>query len=88
MRCDECKTEPLTPGHFCECCGRKLSLQERRALEERPVLEEPERPVLENSWVEPARPPQPVASTDPRAGMQLTPELYVEPVADLRAGSG
>ena len=39
-----------------------------------------ERPVLENSWVEPARPPQPAASTDPRAGMQLTPELYVEPV--------
>ena len=39
-----------------------------------------ERPVLQNSWVEPARPPQPVANTDPRAGMQLTPELYVEPV--------
>jgi hypothetical protein len=78
VRCDECKTEPLTPGHFCECCGRKLSLQERRVLEERPVPEE--RPVIENSWVEPARPPQPVASTDPRAGMQLTPELYVEPV--------
>ena len=31
--CDECKIEPLTPGHYCECCGRKLSLQERRALE-------------------------------------------------------
>jgi protein TonB len=33
VRCEECKTDPLTPGHFCECCGRKLSLQERRALE-------------------------------------------------------
>ena len=48
-------------------------------LEERAVIEE--RPVLENSWVEPARPPQPVVSTDPRAGMQLIPELYVEPGA-------
>ena len=26
VRCVECETEPLTPGHFCECCGRKLSL--------------------------------------------------------------
>jgi nicotinate-nucleotide--dimethylbenzimidazole phosphoribosyltransferase len=25
--------EPVTPGHFCECCGRKLSLQERKALD-------------------------------------------------------
>jgi periplasmic protein TonB len=33
VRCDECQTEPVTPGHYCECCGRKLSLQERRALE-------------------------------------------------------
>ena len=28
MRCVECETDPLTPGHYCECCGRKLSLQE------------------------------------------------------------
>ena len=33
MKCVECETEPLTPGHYCECCGRKLSLQERRALD-------------------------------------------------------
>lgn len=33
MNCVECQTEPLTPGHYCPCCGRKLSLQERRALE-------------------------------------------------------
>ena len=33
MNCAECQTEPLTPGHYCPCCGRKLSLQERRAAE-------------------------------------------------------
>ena len=33
MRCCECVIEPVTPGHFCECCGRKLSLQERKALD-------------------------------------------------------
>lgn len=33
MRCIECVTEPITPGHFCECCGRKLSLEERKGLE-------------------------------------------------------
>ena len=33
VNCAECQKEPLTPGHFCPCCGRKLSLQERRALE-------------------------------------------------------
>jgi len=33
VRCDECKTDPVTPGHYCECCGRKLSVQERKALE-------------------------------------------------------
>ena len=30
--CDDCKTEPLTPGHYCECCGRLLSLHERKPL--------------------------------------------------------
>ena len=29
MNCADCETEPLTPGHYCPCCGRKLSLQER-----------------------------------------------------------
>lgn len=33
MNCAECQTDPLTPGHYCPCCGRKLSLQELRAVE-------------------------------------------------------
>ena len=33
MNCAECQTEPLTPGHYCPCCGRQLSLQERRAVD-------------------------------------------------------
>ena len=37
MRCAECVTDPLTPGHYCECCGRKLSLEERGALKTAPV---------------------------------------------------
>ena len=37
MRCVECQTDPLTPGHYCECCGRKLSVQERGGLETAPV---------------------------------------------------
>ena len=28
MRCVECETDPLTPAHYCECCGRKLSVKE------------------------------------------------------------
>jgi len=32
VRCIECQTEPLTPGHYCECCGHKLSPQERKAF--------------------------------------------------------
>ena len=71
MRCDECKTDPLTPGHYCECCGRKLSLQERKAPE--------------TSWVEPA--PVVAAPTgghrgDRLVGVHLTPEPYVDPVPD------
>src|SRR3954451_25113472 len=41
VRCVECETDPLTPGHFCECCGRKLSLQERAAREATPALAAP-----------------------------------------------
>jgi protein TonB len=33
VNCAECQTDPLTPGHYCPCCGRKLSLQEQRAVE-------------------------------------------------------
>lgn len=29
MRCVECETDPKTPAHYCECCGRKLSRQEK-----------------------------------------------------------
>jgi hypothetical protein len=44
VRCVECETDPLTPGHYCECCGRKLSLEERRRLETPPVTVEAEQP--------------------------------------------
>jgi hypothetical protein len=33
VNCAECQTDPLTPGHYCPCCGRKLSLEEQRALD-------------------------------------------------------
>ena len=42
MDCVECQTEPLTPRHYCQCCGRKLSLEERRASETAPVTIEAE----------------------------------------------
>jgi periplasmic protein TonB len=38
VRCAECQTYPLTPGHYCECCGRKLSLEERKAQETAPIV--------------------------------------------------
>ena len=28
MRCVGCHADLLTPEHYCECCGRKLSLEE------------------------------------------------------------
>ena len=46
MRCVDCEPEPLTPGHFCECCGRKLSVAERTTLEANPA---PAPPVVEAS---------------------------------------
>jgi protein TonB len=30
--CVECETNPITPGHFCECCGRKLSEAEKAKI--------------------------------------------------------
>jgi hypothetical protein len=39
VRCVECRTDPETPGHYCECCGRKLSVQER-AVETAPITVE------------------------------------------------
>ena len=79
MRCDECKTEPLTPGHFCECCGRKLSLQERKALDENQLLETSEE-ASQTSWGEPA----PVLTqahgrADRLVGVHFAPEPYVGP---------
>ena len=38
MNCAECQTDPLTPEHYCPCCGRKLSLQERRIKESAPPV--------------------------------------------------
>lgn len=84
MRCDECKIEPVTPGHFCECCGRKLSLQERKALDEQKVVVE-NKPA-ETSWGEPApvlAKAQPGQRPDGCVGVHLAPELYVEPVEDV-----
>ena len=84
MRCDECKIEPVTPGHFCECCGRKLSLQERKALDEHKVVVE-NKPA-ETSWGEPApvlAKAQPGQRPDGCVGVHLAPELYVEPVEDV-----
>ena len=68
MRCDECQTEPLTPGHYCECCGRKLSLQERKALT-----------ALENSTASPApfdsaSAPAPFAHTAHFSPLTVVPE--------------
>ena len=68
MRCVECETEPLTPGHFCECCGRKLSVAERTTVEANPV---PAAPVVEASpraaFADPARVVADHRATDPFA---------------------
>ena len=84
MRCDECKIEPVTPGHFCECCGRKLSLQERKALEEQqvPAQKKP----AETSWGEPApvlAKAQPGQRPDRLVGVHFAPEPYVDPVEEV-----
>jgi hypothetical protein len=55
VRCGECETEPLTPGHYCECCGRKLSEQERRALEASPVTARADQPAPSHRAVSGAR---------------------------------
>jgi TonB family protein len=59
LRCIECVTEPITPGHFCECCGRKLSLEERRGLE--------------NVVPTPAVPPSAAPPVEPSAVVQPPP---------------
>ena len=48
MRCIDCQKAPVA-GHHCECCGRPLSLKERRA--ETPLVggDEPERPAPQAS---------------------------------------
>ena len=79
MRCDECKVEPLTSGHFCECCGRKLSLQERKALDEKEATPR----ASDTSWGEPAPVLPKPAKGDRLVGVHFAPEPYVddEPVA-------
>jgi hypothetical protein len=72
VRCDECKVEPVTPNHFCECCGRKLSLQERKALEEKKADQ--------TSWGEPAPVLRKAAKGDRLVGIHFTPEP--EPYVD------
>ncbi len=72
MRCDECKVEPVTPNHFCECCGRKLSLQERKALDEKKAAQ--------TSWGEPAPVLRKAPKGDRLVGIHFTPEP--EPYVD------
>ncbi len=88
VRCDECKVEPVTPGHFCECCGRKLSLQERKALEEQqaPAEQKVEKKPDETSWGEPApvlAKAQPGQRPDRLVGVHFAPEPYVDPAEDV-----
>jgi TonB family protein len=70
VRCIECVTEPITPGHFCECCGRKLSLEERKGLNTTPVT--------------PVAAPEPVAAP-PIAPEPLAPEPVVSAQAVVSA---
>ena len=72
MRCDECKVEPVTPSHFCECCGRKLSLQERKALDEKKAAQ--------TSWGEPSPVLPKAPKGDRLVGIHFTPEP--EPYVD------
>ena len=74
MRCDECKVEPVTPNHFCECCGRKLSLQERQALDEKKAVP------AQTSWGEPAPVLPKAPKGDRLVGIHFTPEP--EPYVD------
>src|SRR5262245_53663238 len=55
VRCVECETDPLTPEHFCECCGRKLPVAESAAPEVQPAPPEP--------IVETVAPPEPIVET-------------------------
>jgi hypothetical protein len=74
VRCDECKVEPVTPNHFCECCGRKLSLQERKALDEQKAAQ--------TSWGEPAPVLPKAPKGDRLVGIHFTPEPYVDEPGD------
>ena len=53
MRCIECETDPLTPGHYCECCGRKLSVEERSGVKAGPVVTAPVGQALESGAAAP-----------------------------------
>ena len=70
MRCIECVTEPITPGHFCECCGRKLSLEERKGLN--------------TTTATPVAAPEPIAPP-PIVPEPLAPEPVVSAVSPARS---
>ena len=53
MRCVECQTDPGTPAHYCECCGRKLSLLDGKHVETAAAPVTP--------------PPEPTAPVEPAA---------------------
>ena len=82
MRCDECKVEPVTPNHFCECCGRKLSLQERQALDEKKALDAKKAASAQTSWGEPAPVLPKAPKGDRLVGIHFTPEPYVDGPGD------
>jgi periplasmic protein TonB len=67
VNCAECQLEPLTPGHYCPCCGRKLSLQERRAMETAPPVAVESAPAAPS----PVAPTQ--AASSPVAPVQVAP---------------
>ena len=77
MRCDECKADPLTPGHFCECCGRKLSLQERKAADDQRASKK-----AADSWGEPAPVLPKPRKGDHLASVHYAPEPYVDDVSE------
>jgi len=83
VRCIECVTEPITPGHFCECCGRKLSKEERKGLDipAAPVAPPPE-PVVPAPVAVVPEPlaPEPLA-LEPAAPELAAPEVVAEVVA-------
>ena len=74
VRCDECKVEPVTPNHFCQCCGRSCRFRRERLSTRR------KRPRLPGAS---RRPCCPRPRRGSFVGIHFTPEPYVdEPVAE------